>query len=275
MLSAFGAFSQEQISVMSYNVGYDEALYNLGEPKENYWVNRRVHQVGLINFHDPDIIGLQEPHLHQVKYLHEKTNGYSWVGNGREDGKEEGEYNPIFYKANRFELLQSGMFWLSETPNSVSKSWDAGYTRICTWALFENKETKKQFYVFNTHFDSKGKEARVKSATLINEKINELDGNIPVFVLGDFNFSPESKAYQKMVAYGLHDSKSITQSNPYGPDGTYNGFQFDRTPEHRIDYVFVNSMVGVLKYGVLTDSYKMKYPSDHFPIWVTAKFIEK
>ncbi|GAA3582393.1 endonuclease/exonuclease/phosphatase family protein [Snuella lapsa] len=271
MFSVFGAFSQEQISVMSYNVGYDEALYNSGEPKENYWVNRRVHQVALINFHQPDIIGLQEPHLHQLKYLHENVNGYNWVGNGREDGMEAGEYNPIFYKANRFKLLQSGIFWLSETPNRVSKSWDAGYTRICTWALFENKETQKQFYVFNTHFDSKGKEARIKSATIINEKVNELDGNIPVFVLGDFNFSPESKAYNEMVTYGLNDSKTIVQSDPYGPDGTYNGFQFDRISKYRIDYVFVNSIVDVLKYGVLTDSYEMKYPSDHFPIWITAK----
>lgn len=272
IFSVLSVFSQEQINVMSYNVGYDEALYNDGDPKENYWVNRRSLQVGLISFHEPDIIGMQEPHLHQVKYFEENLEKYDWVGYGREDGKEEGEYIPIFYNVEKFELLKSDVFWLSETPNKVSKSWDAGYTRICTWALFEVKETKKKFYVFNTHFDSKGEEARLYSSKLVKDRISKIAQGAPVFLLGDFNFIPDSKAYKEVLNSGLKDSKFIVQSKPYGPQGTFNGFRFNNVPKHRIDYIFVNDTIDVLKHGTLTDSYEMKYPSDHFPIWITAKF---
>ena len=275
ILSVFGTHGQEEIDLMSYNIGYDEALYNTGEPKENYWVNRRAHQVGLVNFHNPDIIGMQEPHLHQVKYLKDNLDGYEWVGYGREDGKEDGEYNPIFYMAGKFELLKFDVFWLSETPYKVSKSWDAGYTRICTWALFESKETKKQFYVFNTHFDSKGKKARLKSATLINKKITEIVKSTPVFVLGDFNFIPESDAYIEILNYGLNDAKLITKNKPYGPNGTFNRFNYKVLPKYRIDYIYVSKRIEILKYGVLTDSYELKFPSDHLPVLVTAKFKKK
>lgn len=272
IFSVLNVFGQDQVNIMSYNVGYDEALYKDGEPKENYWVNRRSLQVGLISFYKPDIIGMQEPHLHQVKYIEDNLEGYDWVGYGREDGIEEGEFNPIFFNNEKVRLLKSNVFWLSESPNKTSTSWDAGYTRICTWALFEVKETKNKFYVFNTHFDSKGEKARFYSSKLVNERISEISQGNPVFLLGDFNFIPDSKPYKEMLSFGLKDSRSIVDSKPYGPQATFNGFRFNSLPKHRIDYIFVNDSIEVLKYGTLTDSYEMKYPSDHFPVYVTAKF---
>ncbi|WP_460545385.1 endonuclease/exonuclease/phosphatase family protein, partial [Echinicola sediminis] len=208
---------QEWFSLMSFNVGYDEALFNNGEPKENDWANRKAVQAALINFHGPDVIGMQEPHLHQVKYFEQMLPGYDWLGVGREDGKEEGEYNPIFYNERKLELMDSGTFWLSEIPEKASKSWDAGYTRVCTWAKFSFKETGKTIYIFNTHFDSKGKVAREKSAELINRKIKEIAANTPVMVMGDFNFLPKSTAYKKMISKGLKDSRLISKFPPYGP----------------------------------------------------------
>ncbi|WP_215222738.1 endonuclease/exonuclease/phosphatase family protein [Echinicola shivajiensis] len=259
---------QEIFSLMSYNVRYDEALFNVGEPKENDWANRKAIQAALISFHEPDIVGLQEPHLHQVKYFEQMLPGYGWLGVGREDGKEEGEYNPIFYNKRKLELIDSGTFWLSDSPEKPSKSWDAGYTRICTWGQFELKETGKPIYIFNTHFDSKGKIAREKSAELINNKIEEIAGKEAVMVMGDFNFSSESSAYKQMTSYGLMDSKRISKARAYGPEGTFNGFRFGQTPQNRIDFVFVNQKVEVCKYGVLTDKYDQKFPSDHLPVMV-------
>lgn len=261
------AWGQESLSVMSYNVRYDEALFSQASPKETDWAKRKEAQVALIGFHAPDVVGMQEPHLHQVRFFAEKLPGYDWIGVGREDGREEGEYNPIFYRKDRLQLLASGTFWLSETPNQPSRSWDAGYTRICTWAKFEAKADSTVFLVFNTHFDSKGQEARLESAQLINRKIAEMAGAMPVIVMGDLNFTPENPAYTAMGADGLGDSRSLSLSPPYGPEGTFNGFRFGEIPQNRIDYLFVNG-VKVLKHGALTDNLGPNYPSDHLPVLV-------
>lgn len=266
VLGCSWASSQEQLSVMTFNVGYDELFYDPANTSTDNWPNRKEFQAALLNFHQPDIIGMQEPLANQVGFFEDSLSGYNWIGIAREDGKNEGEYNPIFYKENKLIVLSSGTFWLSETPEKVSKSWDAGYTRICTWVLFKLKESGVEFYMFNTHFDSKGKKARLESAKLINEKIRLLDGSIPLFITGDFNFTPDSPAYAEITANGLFDSKNSSINEPYGPDGTFNGFNFERTPEHRIDYIFVNQQVKVLKYGVLTDSHNQRFPSDHLPV---------
>ena len=259
---------------MSFNVRYDELFYDTENTALDNWPNRNEFQVSLLNFHQPDVIGMQEPLEHQVQYFAEHLSNYKWIGVGREDGENGGEYNPIFYNANKFEELSSGTFWLSESPDKVSKSWDAGFTRICTWALFQIKDTRAKFYVFNTHFDSKGEIARLESAKLINRKLENLDEKIPVFLTGDFNFTPDSKAYRDIISGQLSDSKKVSASPPYGPEGTFNGFQVDQTPLHRIDYIFVNQKINGLGYGVLTDSKDQRYPSDHLPVIVFAEFSE-
>lgn len=263
---------QENISVMSFNVRYDELFYDATNTSKDNWPNRREFQVALFNFHQPDVIGMQEPLGHQVEYLGKALPNYKWIGVGREDGKNEGEYNPIFYKDSKMKLLSSGTFWLSETPRIASKSWDAGYTRICTWALFQLKGSGKKFYFFNTHFDSKGEKARLESAKLLNKRISELESGIPVFITGDFNLRPDTPAYAELTAHGLYDSKKISKTRPYGAEGTFNGFKFNVTPVHRIDYIFVNGPINVLRHGTLTDNLDQRYPSDHLPIIVYAQF---
>ena len=114
----------------------------------------------------------------------------------------------------------------------------------------------------------------MESAKLINRKLENLDEKIPVFLTGDFNFTPDSKAYREIISGQLSDSKKVSASPPYGPEGTFNGFQVDQTPLHRIDYIFVNQKINVLGYGVLTDSKDQRYPSDHLPVIVFAEFSE-
>jgi endonuclease/exonuclease/phosphatase family metal-dependent hydrolase len=227
-----------------------------------------VLQLELIKKYLPDVIGMQEPHLHQVEYLDKKLDVYSWLGVGREDGKEKDEFNPVFYRKDKLLVVMSGTFWLSETPDKVSRSWDAAYTRICTWALFEDKKSKTQFYLFNTHFDSKGKEARFKSAQLINDKLKKITDNKPVFVIGDFNFQPESTAYQELTSESLSDSRKISEVEPAGPTGTFNSFRYGATFNRRIDFIFMNEKVKVKEYEVVDYSKNGIYPSDHFPVLV-------
>ena len=268
LLCVHSGKAQTELKVMTFNLRYDEALFNEGKPKPTDWVNRKHLQVELIQKHQPDVIGMQEPHLHQIKYLEEELPEYGWFGVGRADGKEKGEFNPVFYKNEKLTVLKSGTFWLSEMPHKPSKSWDAGYLRICTWVLFQDKKSGNKFYVFNTHFDSKGKMARLKSAELINNKIGEMAGEKPVFVLGDFNFKPNSNPYIELTGRHLSDSHTQIENIAPGPEGTFNGFRYGANFRNRIDFIFVNKNVAVKEYGVIDFSKEGIYPSDHFPVLI-------
>lgn len=153
--------------------------------------------------------------------------------------------------------------------------WDAVCNRVCTYALFQHKKTKETFWVFNTHFDHVGEVARQKSATLILERISTLNTkNYPVLLMGDFNLEPDSKPIQ-IITSTLDDSKNIAKL-AFGPEGTFNGFHFDKTVKRRIDYIFVTkSSILVKKYAVLSDNWDLKYPSDHLPVFITFQFLKK
>ena len=264
-ISPFLVVAQQEIKVMSYNIRLDVAADG-----ENRWDARKEKVAGLMNYYEADFIGGQEVQNHQLKYLLEKLNGYSYIGVGRDDGKEAGEYSCIFYKKDKFEVVEQSTFWLSPTPDSVSKAWDAAYKRVCTYGLFRSKKTKQLFWVFNTHFDHVGKTARLESAKLIVEKIKELNKkNYPVFVSGDFNSKPNEPPAEYMVA-NMQNSRSIAKQ-VYGPADTWNGFKFNQKLDGCIDYVFVSNdeKVSVSKFATLTDSYDMKYPSDHLPVLAT------
>ncbi|MDD7887530.1 endonuclease/exonuclease/phosphatase family protein [Flavivirga sp. 57AJ16] len=253
-------------TVMTYNIKLDY-------PKDgkHSWENRKLFFMNQLKFHEPDIFSVQEAMPNQMKDIDRLLPNYSFVGVGRDDGKGEGEFSAIFYKKDKFKILRSSTFWLSQTPNKVSMGWDAVCNRVCTYALFENQKTKQQFYVFNTHFDHVGVEARKNSAVLIIEKITELNQkNDPVILTGDFNMEPdhESILYIKKT---LKDSKHTASIN-FGPEGTYNGFHFDKPVISRIDYVFVSENVEVTKYAVLSDNWNLQYPSDHLPVFVELNF---
>ncbi|MCP4052404.1 MAG: endonuclease/exonuclease/phosphatase family protein [Mesoflavibacter sp.] len=269
VLTSFSVLSQD-LKIMSYNIKLDY-------PKEgkNSWTNRKPFMVNQIKFYEPDVLGVQEAMPNQMKDLDSLLTDYSFVGVGRDDGKDEGEYSAIFYKKNDLEVVKSSTFWLSQTPNKVSMGWDAVCNRVCTYALFQHKKTKETFWVFNTHFDHVGEVARQKSATLILERISTLNTkNYPVLLMGDFNLEPDSKPIQ-IITSTLDDSKNIAKL-AFGPEGTFNGFHFDKTVKRRIDYIFVTkSSILVKKYAVLSDNWDLKYPSDHLPVFITFQFLKK
>lgn len=258
--------SGQELSVMTYNIRLDYS----GD-KENQWTNRKEKMISQLKFYEPDIFGIQEGLLNQVEYLDENLPDYTYIGVGRDDGKKKGEFSAIYYKSDIFNLLESGTFWLSATPGEPSVGWDAALPRICTYGLFERKSDGQKFWMFNTHFDHVGVEARVNAMKLILKRIQAFNKeNYPVVLSGDLNVTPDEGAIQEMkkVLQDTRDAADVV----FGPDATFNAFKFQEPPTHRIDYIAVNEHLKVLKYAVLTDSYAQKYISDHFPVFCVLSF---
>ncbi|KAA0991995.1 endonuclease/exonuclease/phosphatase family protein [Dyadobacter aurulentus] len=263
-LSTLSFAQKNTINVASYNL-----RYNTANDGVNAWPNRKENVKGLIQFHEFDIFGVQEALVGQLRDVAELKE-FTFIGKGRDDGKEGGEHSAIFYKKDRFKLLQSGDFWLSETPDKPGKGWDATCcNRICSWGKFQDLASKKEFFFFNVHFDHQGVEARKESGKLMVKKINEIAGKATTFLTGDFNSTPETEQI-KAIQGILNDTHEVTKQPPYGPEGTFNSFKFDAPMDKRIDYIFVSKNIDVLKYGVLTDAKEQRYPSDHQPVVIKA-----
>ena len=255
----------QNYSAMTYNIRYDNP--NDGE---NRWELRKSWLAQQIAFYEPDILGIQEGLEHQVDFLDSALTNYTYLGVGRDDGKTKGEYTAIFYKENKFELIQSKTFWLSDTPMKVSVGWDAALPRICTVAQLKNIAEGDVIWVFNTHFDHRGRIAREESVQLIISQIENLNPSMTGTVLmGDLNLTPDHEAI-KMISGKMQDSASAGQLK-FGPEGTFNGFNFGSAPTRRIDYIFCSEDIVIGKYAVLSDSKDLKYPSDHFPVIITFK----
>ncbi|WP_040279549.1 endonuclease/exonuclease/phosphatase family protein [Psychroserpens damuponensis] len=260
---AFSSFgSAQNFSVMSYNIKLDYPKVG-----DNSWTNRKAFITNQIKFYEPDVLGVQEAMPNQMKDMDSLLVHYSYVGVGRDDGKNEGEFSAVFYKTDKFNIMNSGTFWLSQTPNSVSIGWDAVCNRVCTYVLLEDKKSSKKFWIFNTHFDHVGKEARKNSVPLIIKKIKELNkDNHSVILTGDFNMEPDHESITH-IKTELRDSKEIA-ALVFGPEGTFNGFQFDKPVTRRIDYAFVSNTISVSKYAVLSDNWNLHYLSDHLPVLI-------
>ncbi|GAB2605527.1 endonuclease/exonuclease/phosphatase family protein [Spirosoma areae] len=266
MLLSETLFAQKSapINVATYNIRYDNKNDGI-----NAWPNRKENVKALIRFHEFDLFGTQEGLRNQLDGIAE-LNEFAFLGVGRDDGKEAGEHSAIFYKKERFKVLESGNFWLSETPDKPGKGWDATCcNRICSWAKFSDVNTKKSFYFFSVHFDHQGVEARRQSGKLMVAKLKAIANNEPVILVGDFNSTPETEQIQHIQTV-LSDAHQITAQPPYGPEGTFNAFKFDAPMKDRIDYIFVSKGFDVLKYGVLTDANQQRYPSDHQPVVATV-----
>ena len=268
LLSAFtfASVAQKPMNIITYNI-----RYNTSSDKENAWPNRRTEVMNLLKLHKADIFSVQEALYDQIMDLKDGMAGFDYVGVGRDDGNINGEFSAIYYNSDLYALIENGTFWLSETPNVPSKSWDAALNRICTWVRLKEKETRKTFYIFNTHFDHIGVKARKESALLILKKIGEIAGRKdPVILTGDFNLKPEEKPLV-LIRQKLKDARQISETVPTGPIGTFNDFDFASKLENRIDYIFLNKMVEVKKYTVITDSKNNRYPSDHLPVLAEIK----
>ena len=263
---------EDPLKIMSSNIRM--ATENDGI---NYWNFRRDWFNEMVKFEDIDVFGAQEVLYSQLEDMQNALDEYAHIGVGRRGGTE-GEFSPIFYKKDAFEVLDSGTLWLSETPEVVgSKGWDAALPRIVTWAKFRRKNDQKLFFFFNTHFDHVGTEARKQSATLIRNIIAEkITKGTPVFVTGDFNVPPSSEAYQTMISdegesLKLLDTK-LNAEKKYGPKYTFNGFQLEPNQDRdRIDYVFYQGDVSIKSYQVLDAQRGPKFISDHFPVIVKAQ----
>ncbi len=254
----------QQMNIVSFNIRYNNKNDGI-----NAWPNRIEMVTGLLKFHDADIFGLQEALYEQILDIEKELPGFEWFGVGRDDGDKRGEFSPIFFNAAKFILVKKGHFWLSENCNIPGLGWDAACNRIVTWGKFQSKVTGKRFLVFNTHFDHRGTEARKNSAFLIRDKIREIGNNqgLPVILTGDFNLAPESDPIG-LIKNFMNDSRDISETQPYGPVGTFTSFDWNAPMKERIDYIFVQGGIKVLKYAVLTDAKEQRFPSDHLPVFV-------
>lgn len=261
----------------------------------NGWGQRYPYIAQLVQFHGFDIFGTQEGFYHQLQDLKKAMPGYDYIGVGRDDGKQDGEHSAIFYRTDKFDMLEHGDFWLSEKTDRPNKGWDAVLPRICTWGKFRDKATGFTFLFFNLHMDHVGVQARAESAKLILSKIKALPERLPVILAGDFNVDQNNESFTLLNTSGvLRDSYEVAGLR-YAPNGTFNGFHPDRKTDSRIDHLFLTDDFEVLKYGVLTDTYRsestesaekekngnfpkevsmQKYqarvPSDHFPVMIVV-----
>ena len=250
---------------MEFNVGTYNLRLNTPDDGPNAWPLRRDAVRALIDYHQIDLLGTQEGLKDQVDDL-AAMPGFAYVGVGRDDGKRAGEHSAIFYRTTRFALLAHGDFWLSETPTVPGKGWDATCcNRIASWAKLRERQSKREFYVFSVHFDHQGVIARRESAHLMLREMHDIAGDNPVLCLGDFNATPESEPISIMAAV-LRDSRTVSQTPPYGPVGTFNDFKIDAPLKERIDYIFLGPRWQVLRYAALTDTHEARFPSDHLPV---------
>lgn len=263
--------TQANVNVMTFNIRYDNP-----EDDPNNWEQRKENVLKMIRFNEVDILGTQEVLTHQLKYLADNLTEYGVLGVGREDGKEKGEYSPILYNKNKFTLIKSGYFWLSETPEKPGKGWDAACERVATWVQLKDKTTGKKLFVINTHFDHMGKVARRESVTLIKSKIAQLSEGMPQIMMGDLNATPDSSVIQSLLTadktLNLLDSKKLA-SIVYGPNWSFHDFgkiPFNDRP--LIDYILVTKGITVHKYAVFAETLNDLFLSDHAPVFINVAF---
>lgn len=284
------------LKVATYNIRYE----NQGDAKNgNAWETRLPVIASIIRWESPNIFGAQEVLVQQLKDMKRVLPEYAAYGIGRKDGKGAGEYAPIFYKKSDFQLLKSGTFWLSETPEKPSKGWDAALPRICSWVYLKHKNTGKKIWFFNVHMDHVGVKARAESSRLVLRKMKAMVGREAAFLVGDFNVDQHNDNYKI-----LNDSDYLDDAYQLAPqkmawNGTYNAFEPNQWTASRIDHIFVTSNVAVDGYAVLLENYRRKnlqikgkkvdgnlqeasskdyiisLPSDHYPVFIKAEIALK
>ena len=257
--SAKGPKTPAQLSVISYNIRMGEA--NDGT---NSWTYRYSASAMMIMDQMPDIFGLQEAYDYQVNYLSEYCSGYKGVGVGRENGKHEGEHMSIFYNTKTIKLLKWGTFWLSETPDTPSMGWDAACKRTATWALLQDKASKKKFYFVNTHLDHVGVEARKNGLNLIVEKIAQINPEgYPMVLSGDFNI-PQSAPELKVLDGKMKSARTTAAKTDNSI--TYNAWG-KKESASVIDHIYYSGFSSCPVFEVVTKPYyDRNYISDHFPV---------
>lgn len=269
----------QAVAKVSFNIGtYNIRQENSSDYKAgNGWKQRAPYVADLLRFHGFDIFGTQEGFKNQLDDILDRLPGYAFIGSGRDDGAEKGEYCAIFYRTDLFDVVDKGDFWLSETPDRPGLGWDAMFTRICSWGRFRHRRSGREFIFMNVHTDHAGQVAQLKGARLVLEKAREINPSLPLIVTGDFNVTQSSEAYMAMARSGVVEDAFETARFNYSPNGTFNSYHTDRYTADRLDHVFVSPAINVNSYGVLTDTYRRidndglcsaRNPSDHYPVLV-------
>lgn len=255
--------------VMSFNI-----RYNNPNDGENAWPHRRDWVAEIIAA-NADVAGLQEALRGQIGDLEQRLSEFDWYGVGRDDGVEQGEFTPIFYRRERFELLEKGSLWLSDAPDQAgSKGWDAALPRVASWARLKDKTTGRRLLVANTHFDHRGQQARQHSAKLLRERLAKLADGDPVVLTGDFNATPSSEPYRILTGgrtpgdrpgITFRDAFKASPAPSQGPSSTWTGFT-RILPGRRIDFVMVSETIDVRSHRILDSRRNGRFPSDHLPV---------
>jgi endonuclease/exonuclease/phosphatase family metal-dependent hydrolase len=249
---------------MTFNIRYDEPRDSLDN-----WHQRKYDLVNMVKSKKLTVLGIQEGLHHQVQFLQSSLPHFKYIGCGRDDGMEKGEFSAILVDTQKVHVVQSSTFWLSESPHLVSKGWDAALPRICTFALLRHKKNGRKFWVFNTHFDHVGVLARENSAKLILTQIEKLNTEAnPVILMGDFNAVTEEKSI-KILQAGLSDVQQ--NRKPLGPKGTFNGFGKEDNAR-RIDYIFISKFNAIKSAHISAKRKNGHYLSDHLPVMASLRF---
>lgn len=287
------AMSAQSLFVGTYNI----RNHNSDDDRRgDVWTTRCKVLCDQVNFEDPDVFGTQEVLVGQLGDMLKALDGYDYLGVGREDGKQAGEYSAVFYKKDRLALLQKGNFWLNETPDKPKLGWDAACIRICSWGEFEQKTTGFRFFFFNLHMDHVGIVARREAAKLVVKQIRAIAKGAPVVLTGDFNVDQNDEIYRIFSASGILNDSYTHARLRFCENGTFNDFKPTNTSVSRIDHVFVSPEFGVDRYGVLTNMYwtddapsetqrstqapdelqfrtqTVRTPSDHYPVFVKIHY---
>jgi endonuclease/exonuclease/phosphatase family metal-dependent hydrolase len=270
-LSGTFAAGNNELLVMTFNVRFD----NPGDG-----INAWVHRISLVEQYmkemKPDIVGMQENLFHQNEDLLRIMPGYAYIGTGRDDGKKGGEFSPVFYRTDRFELKEHGQFWLSETPDVPgSIGWEAILPRVVSWAKLLDKKLDTELYIFNTHFSHVSDLARRKSMEFMSAQIKKIAGDSKVIVTGDFNITKGSELYYDMLAHlfrnnKLQNTELIAMEPVENAWSSFNAFRHETSPRV-IDYIFVDHHFEVIGYGIDKVLDEDVFISDHWPVWARIR----
>ncbi|MFA6335054.1 MAG: endonuclease/exonuclease/phosphatase family protein [Bacteroidales bacterium] len=295
-LSLFSTLPAQNLTVATYNIRYENQD---DVSKGNGWKQRCPVITQLIRFHDFDIFGAQEVLQGQLNDMLNQLPGYEYTGVGRNNGLRDGEFSPIFYNKEKLQLLQSGNFWLSETDDKPSVGWDAALPRICSWGKFKVIESGDCFWFFNLHMDHIGVKARLESSALVLKKIKAMCNGELFILTGDFNMDQASDGYKLFSGSEILQDSYDVAGIRYALNGTFNNFNPNLKTDSRIDHIFISKGIHVIRYGVLTDTYRSeadssseeiksanfpkevslhKYvarlPSDHYPVQAELSFVK-
>jgi endonuclease/exonuclease/phosphatase family metal-dependent hydrolase len=256
--------------IMTFNVRYDNPVDSIYA-----WPQRANQVCSFILKENPDILGMQEVLWSQYIYIDSALTGYASVGVGRDDGAREGEMNPVFFRKEKFDIVRTITFWLSDTPDIPgSKGWGASLPRIVTWMELVNKNNHEHFFFFNTHFAHDSDSAKVMSSMILMKEVSMITDGFPFIITGDFNMIPASPGYSILTGPAesvplLKDTYISSEKRPFGPSYTFNGFS-DKTGRSRVDYIFVRNGMKVQEHKTFIKKDRGIYISDHWPVEATV-----